>query len=241
MVTSLLNRLLFVTVLVALSPTWLTRAAKASIEFDHAEDSTLFFKGTQQESALPLKTSLHEIEYIGTLNAEPEKKVPATFLFRAKPCTNCLQDYGIYALKYTGGPLTSFVYPGKILENKSRAVVYESRAFFGKCVLHRGDAYVVFQKEKVDKRPGMQSSVFIAEPGAEHMQEHLIESRIPRLQDTLKAVKLKLCHEIAGRSRLMLSKPLDLKSRNPVDQDKEEDDSDSEDDDLPANSSAPST
>ena len=73
------------------------------------------------------------------------------------------------------------------------------------------------------------------------MQEHLIESRIPRLQDTLKAVKLKLCHEIAGRSRLMLSKPLDLKSRNPVDQDKEEDDSDSEDDDLPANSSAPST
>ena len=45
------------------------------------------------------------------------------------------------------------MYPGKIIDPKDGHLVYESRAFFGKCLSRLpGDAYVAFQKDWAEKK-----------------------------------------------------------------------------------------
>ncbi len=160
----------------------------------------------------PLKTGLFDLTYLGVLRSD-EGGSPY-FLFTGKPCQDCLEDRTVYAFRPTGGKPTAFVYPGKILEPRSRALLIESRAFFGQCLAHRGDVLVVFQKEKIDRRPQLQPSVMIAEAGKDFFSETLIERHLPNLATTLQLVKRKRCHEIEGRNRLMLNKPLDLHPHN---------------------------
>jgi len=219
-----------VTILVLLLGTYAVAAEAAPIPpptFDHADGGTLYFKSEKGDAPKPLKTSLFDMSYLGSLNGDDA----TYFLFTAKPCQNCLQESGVYALKPTGGYPATFVFPGKIFDHKTRATVYESRAFFGKCLAHHEDVYLVFQSERIDRRSSLQRSVFIADPGTDHMNEKLIERNFPRIQDTLKYVKAKRCHEVSGRNRIMLSHPLDLKSRvKPSDEDSDAEEGTDEED-----------
>lgn len=106
----------------------------------------------------------------------------------------------------------------------------ESRAFFGRCLATRAadeedDVYIVFQKERVDRHHGLQSSVFVANASADFLREKLIERGMPSLSRTLTLVKMKKCHEIPGRSRMMVLKPHGLNWRNlqPGDEDDDDD------------------
>jgi hypothetical protein len=168
-----------------------------------------------------VETKLFDLKHLGTIEAADGS--PPYLLFSGRACQSCDQDRHVYAIRADGGRSTHFVYPGKILDPKSRAVVLESRAFFGKCLPGGRDAYVVFQREKVDRRRGMQTSVFVAEPARDHLSERLIERRQPNVKTALQQVKRKQCQEIEGRNRLMLAKPLDLKPRRITDEDEEED------------------
>lgn len=212
---------------------------QAEIDFDRFEDTTLYFKTSNGSNPpKPLKTELYDLKYLGTLKPPADDpSVPPYFLFSGKGCKDCLQDMGIYAIRPFGGKPVGYVYPGRILESRSRATVLESRAFFGRCLPRQRDpVYVVFQRERVDRRGGMQSSVLIAEPGSDHMDERLLERHLPRVQDTLRLVKAKSCHEIDGRNRLTLKRPLDLNARHTIDADADDDDDDTKenqtDDDL---------
>jgi hypothetical protein len=127
-------------------------------------------------------------------------------------------------VRVDGGRSTHFVYPGRILDPKTRATLLESRAFFGRCLAGRGELYAVFQRERVDRRRSLQSSLFVAEPAADLIHEELIERRLPRLSFTLKRVRAKQCVEIDGRSRMMLSKPLDLTPRRGGDDEESDED-----------------
>ncbi|MGK5083157.1 hypothetical protein WDW37_07605 [Bdellovibrionota bacterium FG-1] len=195
------------------------------LEFDRTEENLVYFKTPNGTSPpRPLKTELFDLKYLGALKT-PANTLPSSayFLFSGRPCKNCLQDAAIYALKPSGGPLTTFVHPGKIFESKTRSLVLESRAFFGKCLSNSLlPVYVIFQKERIDKLKGMQASVLIAEPGADHLSERLLERHLPRLQDTLRLVKQKTCREIEGRNRIMLSKPLDLNLRRKAEETNDE-------------------
>ena len=195
----------------------------SKVTFDRFEANTLFFKNENGAAPKPVKTQLAEVLYLGTLN--PPKGGLPYFLFSARSCQECLEDKAIYAIQPTSeGKPTSFVYPGKILDPKDKELLLEARAFYGKCLPHKGDVYVVYQKEKVDRRHQMQPSVFVAEPTENSLEEKLIERHFPKLPTTLQLVKKKSCVEISGRNRVMLSKPLNLTPRSLA--------SDSEDDDT---------
>ena len=208
------------------------------IGFDHIEESTIFFnvppdaKTGGVKPQKPLKTSLFDLSYLGILKAD---EGDSYFLFSGRPCQNCLEDRGIFAIRPSSAKPTSFVYPGKIFEPKSRALVLESRAFFGKCLSRKGDVLVVFQKEKVDRCPRLQMSVIIAEASKNYLSERLLERKLPSLNATLKLVKNKSCHEIEGRNRLMLNKPLDLHPRSNITNDDEGDDEDKDKEDKDKN------
>ena len=218
--------------LLALIGTLLPLAAQAApsklnykaVELDRAEESVVYFKTTDGSPAPgPLKTGLFDMKYLGVLR--PEGEGLPNFIFTARPCQNCMQDSGVYLLRPMPGRPDAFVYPGKILEPKTRAVVLEARAFFGRCLKGKPDVYLIFQKERIDRRPRLQTSVFIAQPSsAYHLEEKLLERHLPRLEDTLKLVRARSCREIEGRNRLMLTKPLDLSPRHVPEEDKNDDD-----------------
>jgi hypothetical protein len=202
------------------------------VEFHHLEENILFLKQasttipTAKDPELkPLKTGLFDTKYLGTL--QPHDGGSPYFLVIGKPCQNCPDEQAVYILRSTGDNPTGFVYPGKIFDPKTRAVLLESRAFFGKCLRDREDVYVVFQKEKVDRKSHLQPSVLVVEAEKAHLSESLVERHFPPLNRTLQMVKKKICHEIEGRKRLMLRKPLNL---HPKENSDNEDDDDEEED-----------
>jgi hypothetical protein len=194
----------------------------ASIEFDRIQDGILYFAQNGQSGTkppAPLDTHLTDAQLIGVLRALPGGEPYA--LMTGKTCKDCLADPGLFALPPSGGKPNGYLYPGKIFQNKTRALVYEGRAFYGRCLSRKPvDVLVIFQREIVDRKHGLLKSVLIAEPALEHegglqshLHETLLESRLPSLNDTLKWVKKRQCTEIAGRNRVMLSHPLDVQLR----------------------------
>jgi hypothetical protein len=191
------------------------------IGVDRIEDNTIYFSSPNSTGVpKPLKPGLFDMSYQGSLT--PPEGQPY-FIFSGKPCQNCLEEKNIYAIRPSGGKPTSFVYPGKIVDPKNRGVLWESRAFFGRCLARKGDVLVVFQKEKIDRKKSPQASVLIVEAAPNYLAENLIERHLPSISSTLQMVKRKQCHEIDGRNRLMLSKPLDLHPHANTDSEEDED------------------
>jgi hypothetical protein len=206
--------------------------AQDPAEIDHIENNTVYLKGTPTPLRLPTLFDLKPIGALRAANGQPY------FLLSARPCQNCTQDPGIYAVRPPTAAApdkaapTGYVFPGRILDPRSRSLLSESRAFYGHCLRSRaGEILVIFQREKVDRR-GMQSSVLIAElpskEGTSHLEETLLERHLPRLNDTLKLVRSHACHEIEGRHRLMANHLIDVRSLH----DRDPDSSDNGDDDA---------
>lgn len=71
--------------------------------------------------------------------------------------------------------------PGRLLDPKNRELVFESRLFFGRCLgTQKYDAIVSYQRERLDRKRGMQSSVYIAEASPTMLDERLMERSLPR-------------------------------------------------------------
>lgn len=196
---------------------------------DRIDGTKIFFK----EESKPLGTDLHEIKPLGWLN--PGEGSQPWLLLSAKPCQSCPQDTAVYMLRKDGSKRTHFVFPGRVNDPKSGESVLKSRAFYGKCLSGRGDVYVVVQEEKVDRRRGMQKSVFVAEPGKDIVNERLHERGYRSMErDAIRLANAKpekrSCHEIEGKSRLISRKPLDLNPRRGDDLD---DNTNSDEDDTP--------
>jgi len=197
-------------------------ASHSKVLFDHLEQDTVFFKAPEGASPpKPLKTNLFDLNYLGTLQG-PEGDWPY-FLFTAKPCQNCLDDRAIYALRPLNEKPSSYVFPGRVIDSKKRVLVFVSQAFFGKCLLKKGNVFVIFQKEKIDRRRSLQPSVLIAEPAQDHLQETLLERHFPAIKTTLQFVKKGVCHEVPGRNRMTLNVHFDLHSKNSSSPEEDED------------------
>jgi hypothetical protein len=175
------------------------------VDFDRLEGGeTVVFKSESGSPPKQFKPGWADLAYVGILN--PGNGATPYFLFSGRPCQNCPNDKALLLLRPPTGSsvpqLTSFVYPGKLFEARSRALALDSRAFFGRCLPGRRDVYVAFQKERVDRRSKLQNSVLVAEADGEHLQEQLIERNLPRIETTLKLVRSKSCREIEGRNRV---------------------------------------
>lgn len=167
------------------------------------------------ESLSPFKALLEDAVYLGSLQSS-KGGLPYVFLSgRSKQGKNTQNELAIYSVRASlkKGSVekivpeldSTFLYPGKILDFDTGRVVFESRAFLGRCLnkINVG-VYVVFQREIIDKKRGFVNSVFIADASrSDHLEEHLMESRFPRIQETLQWVKKKECIEILGKTRRM--------------------------------------
>jgi hypothetical protein len=212
---------------------------EAPVVMDRVDGNTLYFKTTDKSDApkpMVLDT-LSDIQPIGTLRGAQGGK--PYHVIRARPCKDCKQEPAIFIVQPGNPKLARFVEPGRILDNRTRGTVMDSRAFYGHCLTSRaGDVYVVFQKEKVDRRKQPQQSVLVIEPTTEnieggklydHLQEKLIERGLPNIAKTLHLVKSKACHELDGRHRVMASHPVDvnLKRQKAAEEDDDDDEGDS--------------
>jgi hypothetical protein len=225
------------------SPAPQSLAASSSngiIAVDRVENQTIYFTG-KPNTPKPLKTELYDLAFIAALS--PESASIPYFLFAANPCADCTTERALYLIRPLATPqITSFVYPGHVIDGKSHQLVLESRGFYGQCV--RGgdgsDQYVVFQRENVDRRHRGLNSVFVAQASGDYLRERLIDRGLPRLSSTLQQVRWKHCKEIVGRSRVMPIKPRGMDWRN-LKQEDEDTDTDENDDtdtsDMPAGAS----
>jgi hypothetical protein len=201
------------------------------VQFDRLEgDATIVFKSESKDYPKEFKPGWIDLAYLGVL--DPGGGATPYFLFSGRPCANCPNDKALLLLRPPVGSnvpqLTSFVYPGKLFEARSHALAMDSRAFFGRCLPNRKDVYVVFQRERVDRR-GMQQSVLVAEADGEHLKEQLIERGLPRIEKTLRMVREKACHEVPGRNRVAPRIPLgNPSSKLPLDVEDESDEGSNE-------------
>ncbi len=199
---------------------WNLGIAAQAYEIDRVQEGVVYFKNQK-----PLKTGLVEVKPLGILRPQDSSTLPF-LLLAGRTCINCDQDSALFLFRVDGKSSTHFVYPGKVVDPKMGQLVYESKAYFGKCLRGKGDVYVVFQKERVDRRGHMKQSAFIMEPASPYLKETLLERGLPSQSSVQQMVKRKECTEIAGRSRTALKKPLDLKPRNT--EEEEDDDEDEE-------------
>jgi hypothetical protein len=212
--------------------------AASDLTVQIAPDESLTFSapmGSKTVVPKAVKPGLFELNYLGSLL--PHDDSNPYFLFTGLPCKTCTSEQALYLIRPSDKPssppqVTSFVQPGKIFDPKTRGLVMESRAFFGRCLATRDasqdDVYIVFQKEHVDRHHGLQTSVFVANASSDFLREKLIERGLPSLSRTLSLVKMKKCHEIPGRSRLMVLKPHGLNWRNLRQDDGDDEDSDTD-------------
>lgn len=240
----------FAFVFAALCPTSILAASTPpdGLTLDRIEKQTLYLKDAEGKALAPIKTSLFELSFLGTLKGSGA--IPTYIVLTGKTCENCLEDKQVYLMKTDGSKPMTFAYPGKIFDPKTRKLLTDSRAFFGKCFPGKLDpdgklkeVYVVFQQERVDRRRHLQPSVFLAEPTESLIREQLIETRRqPKLQSTVRLLKSKQCHEVEGRNRLMLAKPLDLRPRaNDDDEEEEEPAKEKEEGQSPKDDGEPGT
>ncbi len=174
------------------------------------EGSMLHFKLTEGSKLPPtLNTQLFDLKYLGELPPAEGTPLPYVMMI-GKPCQRCENQQGVFMMRADGAKSAQFVHPGKVLDPKTRALLYESRAFFGQCLPGGESGYIAFQKERVDRRRGLPNSVFIAKPGPQFIEEKLLERRLPSLNSVIKQVKQKRCFEIAGSNRLMMKKKIDI-------------------------------
>ncbi len=193
-----------------------------TVQIDTAATEGIRLKSTAKPSwSLSIDTGLREVAAFGLLQNSIKSAAPH-LLIKGRPMGLSNSEPSLFLLtvhtqtnrsKLSSPQAQQFVYPGTITDPKTGERVYEARAFFGSCLSNRPAVYVSFQKEKVDRKHKSQPSVFIAEPVGDLIEETLIERRPPSIQATLKAVKRGTCKEIAGISRRILAKPLDLTPR----------------------------
>lgn len=212
---------------------------ESPVMIDHVEGNTLYFKTTNgSEAPKPFALeALSDIQPIGTLRAANGGK--PYHIIRARPCRDCRQEPVIFIVQPGNPKPWRFVEPGRILDNKSRSSVVESRAFYGHCLNSRaGDVYLAFQKERVDRRKQPQQSVLVVEPTVEnieggkiydHLHESLLERNLPNIARTLRLVKSKACHELDGRLRVMASRPVDVNLKRQKASEEESDDDEESD------------
>lgn len=165
-----------------------------------------------KSSAPPPLGELGSPELVGVVTS-PKGRDYA--LIRARPCASCKESprLTIVPAPFEGqsvGKATHWGLPGRVFGTKERAMVGESRVFFGQCLAGRAEGVVTFQREKVDRRRGLQTSVLVGEAGEAYFSEEMLERRLPRLSDVLAAVKRGRCRELAAAPRTTPSRVTDL-------------------------------
>lgn len=175
------------------------------LKVEKIENGNVHFLTPEGASPIkPLETRLHDVKYIGILPA-PEGGA-SYLLLSGLPCAGCEDRRNLHLIQGYDKVHATFVHPGKVTDRKTRALLYDGRAFFGECLKNGENVYIAFQAEKVDRRRYLQHSVFVATVGKDRIYEKLHTARSrPNQRHVLARVKRKLCTEIPGERRLSVA------------------------------------
>ncbi len=166
--------------------------------------------GTTENLTLTLPT--HDAELVDLIDLPG---IPTPYvLVRGASCEKCPSNPKVLFLQNlkTGSKLHTFVHPGKVTDTKTGSMLFDGRAFYGKCVAGGKTNYVSFQREHIGKRKGYRNSVFVADLESNGtISERLVEGRrAPSMKYTLAQLKNKHCTEIARLNRSTMRKAFDL-------------------------------
>lgn len=191
-----------------------------SIRVDKVEGKTIYVAGKSADFGLlePIKTKLEGLSLIGTLKSDllpnlkkgdhPKGVDLPFFLLSASECTNCSNKF-VFLFRADGRESRKLVFPGRIRDYRNNQLVFEARAFYGKCLSGSSDVYVIFQNEKIKRRRFLQPSVYVFQPLNGRMEEKMVVSGRPGIHQVLAKVRNKSCFEIQGFDRK--SERFDLK------------------------------
>lgn len=183
----------------------------SSVEFGEASDDSITFQVPEGQTPPPpvalgnLGSPFHEVHPMGFLHSQ-ETSLPYV-IFSALPCDGCKNKKKVFIVRADGTRLSEFVYPGRITDPKNGTTLLDATAYYGSCLAGKGDVYVVFQRERVDRR-GMRTSVFLAEATPSRLEEKLIitQRHRPSRSQVLARARGKTCWKIKGFNRNMASK-----------------------------------
>lgn len=198
-----LFRFLLTVFLSALFFTFFEPSSSASMAIDRVENNKIFLKSTLESKSPPppLETSLHQIIPFSLLNQKGKSRY---ILFQAQNCVECDQnDAQIHLMSIDGKKHHRFTHPGKITDQKTGRTIHKSRSFFGHCLPKKGDVYISFQKDKIDRWRYLQSSVLLVEITDDGIEEKLIIPfrKRPKLRTVIRQVRKNECQEIKGLNR----------------------------------------
>ncbi|MFN7684578.1 MAG: hypothetical protein ACK5QT_04105 [Oligoflexia bacterium] len=168
--------------------------------------------GTPAPGPLKLQAlGIREPQLVGMLESE-RKAAPYLLISGTSPGS---AEKALFLVRADGGLKPQrLTFPGKLLDPSDRKVVYESRFFFGRCLpKQKYDAVVIFQKEHLDRKRGLQRSVYVAEATPTLLEERLLERGLPALQWVEVRMRSKQCTEISGRNRPFNQGFFSLRSR----------------------------
>jgi len=181
----------------------------SELHIERIENTKVYFIPTGTHTPPPLETHLYHLKPMGKIQAASQHSLPH-IIFSGQTCADCNEDPSLYVFQPDHNKPTVLSYPGRILDPHSRATLSESRGFYGRCLGRENDVLIFFQREKVDRKSRLQSSVLIVEAEDQQLSESLIEKKLPSLQGVLKRVKQKSCFEIQGRQRLISPHKIDI-------------------------------
>jgi len=198
--------------LLSLTPAWASPTVWDGLAAN-VQDSTIRFQQPPGRDAVaPLTlTPLKDLELINWL--KPSVDAAPYLLIAAN--SSQIAEKSLFLVRADGkGKPQRVTFPGKLLDPKTREVVYESRVFYGRCLPGlEHDALVAYQRERMDRKHGLQSSLYVAEASPTMLAEKLIEKRPPQISTIQLRVKMRQCTEIVGKNRFFSPNFFNFKNR----------------------------
>jgi hypothetical protein len=158
--------------------------------FEKVIGQTLYFKNNKT-----FKTNLFDLHYIGQLKAK--HKAPYLIL-SGRNCNECDENISIFIHSPSDGPMKNeaeqitYSYPGKEFDYATNKLIFESRMFYGDCIVNTNECIVWVQK-KLNDNGVFKNSTLTVEVNNDKLKES-IESKD---SITLKKLFLK-CKELPG-------------------------------------------
>ncbi len=164
-----------------------------------------------------LTTHFHQLKPVARVDFGKNKtKLLPYFLFEAHPCDvsqkECEEPKQLFLTRADGRFKTVFVYPGQVRHHRTKGLLFKSRAFIGRCLSQQKPVFIVFQREKLDRRRWLRRSVFVAEIEPNQIREKLMIRNRPKLSSVLNQVKRNRCEEVPGFDRF--SNPVKLEANS---------------------------
>lgn len=156
------------------------------LQYRNGETRTVNFMDMSFVGALPTDSEIPFLIFMGRTCNECDERIKI-IIFNPKMMTTSTKPSGYYS------------YPGKLFDVYTEKLVRKSRAFFGECLAAGRIAAVWFSVDLMESGK-WEEGVYVAEVKGSTLMNGWADGPLPQLEDTLMAVRNKICFEIPGKN-----------------------------------------